>query len=845
MLAGSVSATPRPRPPARSRRPSSHVKSSPPPPYRIASLPGDPLPQSDQTNFPTEALRTDWSRLSLSSEQWNERSREELSGLLQKADGLIKDREHELNVTTTVCKTLYENNLELKNRHKALLARLPPSPTSSSPTSSFTPSPTSPDSQFPQSPHYYSGDVSHTSSSHSLHAPRARRHHRRVSVSPSDLALLSDQNAELLAKLEKLEAESTQADQAGRKKLRNLEKEIQGLRDELEETRAKSDELEEKARVVSGTVAQRDEEAERKKREREERFRALRGKPESEAQDNGIRDFAPGGVLSTQGTALGLGHPSRSRFPAQPRRRHISEAVFRPLHTEDADVPVRPRRVSLQNALSRSASQPNNFLFPTLTQSPTALTHEYALVSQLLLKIQELEETNAQITEQQARTTAQLQAVQKDATSIRLAYESLGDGDGVEWLIESNEGIPGAGEDEGDETIRFASLRRSLSAEASVDFANSIDADMQSSFRHAIIPDYVPVASHQQKARRSVVGLFDSPQGSADSPSSPVSEGTPSVLSLIIPGLPPVPFVPQPSNTSTTPSASGSPSPISSPGLTGTMFPPAEGALRHPTLDSELGAAFDGVWDGREVQDDTVDNHHFRTPSLISLTSIVSGAEDISLPGSLTSIGVDSILSNACSEVEGSVGASTSALPASQGSISLRPGAWRGDQSRILSSPPDRTFETPAEKKRRTIRMRTSHWIEGRFGGTLLPSEKHGSIDISRPSTPIPERLANAFEAVVDTISRNKSDVNSSLDTRDDKTGSADSSTVAVRSRASSVTAQPPQHRGIVSFVLEIWLWLQFVIIVVVFIWAMAKRGPKSVLEEAGKRKIGSSKGSR
>lgn len=38
---------------------------------------------------------------------------------------------------------------------------------------------------------------------------------------------------------------------------------------------------------------------------------------------------------------------------------------------------------------------------------------------------------------------------------------------------------------------------------------------------------------------------------------------------------------------------------------------------------------------------------------------------------------------------------------------------------------------------------------------------------------------------------------------------------------------------GFVGFVLEVWLWLQFAIVVMVFLWAMARKGPKSVLEDA------------
>ena len=837
MLAGSI--TPRPRPPARSRRASSQVKSSPPPPYR-PSLPDDPLTPSEHAKLsPVESLRGDWHHFPFStqSEQWNDRSREELSDLLHKADELIKDRElggylafgtsscepsdpvayAELNMTSAVCKTLYENNLELKNRHQALLARLPPSPASSSQGGSLAPSPTSPDSQLPQSPHYYSTDDSRTSSNASVHISRPRPHYRRVSVSPADLALLSDQNAELLAKLEKLEAESIQADQTGRRKLRNLEKEIQGLRDELESTRARSDELEKKARVFSESAALRDEEAERRRREREERLRALRNKVDSGDQETEIRDFAPGGALSVQ-------HGSKNKFT--PRRRHISEAVVRSPHASNDE---RPRRVTLQTGLSRSASLSHQFRFPSAIQSPVTLTHEYALVSQLLLKIQELEDTNTQITEQQARTVTQLQTVQKDATSLRLVYESLGDGEGVEWIAEEGERSPGVEGDEANETIRFSSLRRTLSADASIDFAGGIDVDMRSSLKHPVLPDLVPVVAHS-KVRRSVVGLFDSPRKEVVPPTSPVSETTtPVLLDMMIPGLPPVPFVPQPSNTSATTPTSRSPSPILSPSLAGTVSSSIEAAHCHPTLDSELGAAFEGHWDGRVGQDGSPDSHHFRTSSIVSSTSIVPGAESTSSAAAISALRTQQ-------EPEGFSDVFMPAMSLSHRSTALAPGSWHGDRS--ISSASDSPSASPAEKKRRksqTIRLRATHWKEGRFGGTLIPVDKRNSLDISRPSTPVPERLVSAFEAIVDTMNRSKGEIALSLD---DKGHSAESTAGGMRSRGETQPA--PRQRGIVAFVLEIWLWLQFAIIVVVFVWAMARRGPKSVLEEAGRRRTGS-----
>lgn len=681
------------------------------------------------------------------------------------------------------------------------------------------------DSQLPQSPHYYTADDSHASANASAFIPRPRPHYRRVSVSPADLALLSDQNAELLAKLEKLEAESTSADQSGRRKLRSLEKEIQGLRDELDKTRARSDELEKKARVVSESTALRDEEVEKKKREREERFRPLRNKADSGEQKTEIRDFAPGGAL-----------PSKNRFT--PRRRHISEAAVRPYRLDESALDERalderPRRVTLQTGLSRSASLSHHFRLSPSIQSPVTLTHEYALVSQLLLKIQELEETNAQITEQQARTVGQLQKVQKDATNLRLVYESLGDGEGVEWVDEEGEPSPGAGNDETDETIRFASLRRTLSAEGSIHFSGGIDEDMQSSLKQPVFPDHVPVIAHP-KVRRSVVGLFDSPRQEVVSLSSSVSETAPSVLDMMIPGLPPVPFVPQPSNTSSTTSpTSPSPSPTPSSTLAGTVSGAVEGSRCPPTLDSELGAAFDGNWDGQVGQDGSADNFHLRTSSITSLASIIPSAEGASSAAAIPGI-------HTLSEPERSAKVFTPANSVSRGNTAHQLGSWRSEVNCSMSSDADSKPTSPAEKQRRkseTIRLRAAHWKEGRFGGTLIPSDRP-SLDISRPSTPVPERLANAFEAIVDTMSRSRGEIalSSSLDWQGDKGRSAESATVEMRSRTS---ASPPasRQRGIVAFVLEIWLWLQFAIIVVVFVWAMARRGPKSVLEEAGRRR--------
>ena len=635
------------------------------------------------------------------------------------------------------------------------------------------------DVQPPQSPNYYS-DTSRPSSRASSRASIVPHYHRRVSVSPSDLVLLADENAQLLEKLENLETESIQADQAGRKRLRILEKEIQGLREELDKTRARSDEFEAKAKAASMDVALRNEELSRKRREREERARALRGKSINDSEDSDIRDFAPGTSVV----------PVRLN-PKTPPRRHVSQAIFQPSYSDD-DVPVLSRKG--RNALKRSISQPGFFHG---MEPPT----EYALVSQLLLKIKELEEANTQVMEQQETTTAQLQSVQKDADNIRLAYETLDDTESVQWISEDEDNLH-CHEQETDETIRFSSLRRSLSG--------GVEVSVQTSFTHDSSR-----APSRTRTRKSVVGLFDSPSISPATTSG--HHSTPSVHTLTIPGLPPVPFVPQPSRTS-----SRSPSPTQRECVSGVVSPAYEEMLSHPTLDCELGAVFDGTWQGN------VGSPHFRSPSLVDLgeTGLYHLSPEVHV--SPSAMGIPSLTAPADSSVAGSsIEVFTSALQASR-STGLGPGTWRGDRNKTK-------YATAAERKRRqseTIRMRTNYWSQSRFGGTLLHFDIRQGTNANRPSTPIPQRLVHAFDAVVGTIGQSNSENDGSLHEHPKDEGAATG-----EDTTESATRQ--QHRGIVAFVLEVWLWLQFAIIIVLFVWAMAKRGPKSVLEGAGKKKAG------
>ncbi|KAG6850917.1 hypothetical protein H0H93_006743 [Arthromyces matolae] len=765
MLAASVNETPRPRPPAKIRRSSALAPApSPPPSYaaaftltpdgksRVDSLLGSPMAATyhlqqvgwdNQSQVPNE-LEEDQDLL------WvNERSREELSELLVKADDLIKERENgysgligllheELGIASAVCKTLYDDNVMLKSKHQQLLSRLPSSSPSPSPEplpqmSRYSISLNRPISEYDSSP------VSTT----------AYKNVRKISVSTADISHLADQNAELLDKLQRMESESISADHAGRRVLKRLEKEIQTLRQELEKTQAKSEELEKKAN--EGWQSQ--QEALRKKEERELKLRAIRNL--TVASDDGddeqeIRDFAPENMFGASG-------PSRSLYPpGETPRRFSGTPLRRPPH---APAPFTPHP-------------------------------ESALISQLLEKIQELEETNGRIIEQQSETKEQLNAVQRETEHINRVYECLADANRIDLAAEasSDGGIERASYDE---TVRFKSFARNLAAE----FVPSPSANV----RHQLN------LTTGSRTRKSVVGLFDVHGEEQRTRSIPDQ-----LKSFDIP----VPFAsPDMYHKSLSIDTSGLPSPAIS----------SQGSLQNsqPTLQSELGHDFQDGW-GLSASD------HRRSNSLYNLSPI-SAPSSPSPSSANHSIDLSRNIGSPYEQRNGlptpvSMMASPSALrlsvePPTPDKVTL--GASKS-QAEVSS------HSLRYQRMSETLRSRTNRWVDGRFKDTLTGNTKFEfpstnvqnekgveTQETSRPSTPLPERLANAFEAAVENITgqpASNSDNGSSQE--------------VARTSASQVQ----KMRGFGAVMLEIWLWLQFGLIILVFLWAMARRGPKAVL---------------
>ncbi|KAI0353499.1 hypothetical protein OH77DRAFT_1483319 [Trametes cingulata] len=845
MLSTNSVTTPRPQPPAKTRKSSAmhYSRLAPPPPYAP--------PMSEvllDTPIAFNAQRMTGSAMSpeptdsegpAPMEEWmDEKSREELSDLLLKADGIIKTRETELSYTSALCKSLYDDNVALKTKHEALLARLPGTGV------------ISPSASTPTSPRLASHNVSRTSlagvmfpgtSDEGLQPlpPSARlRHARRISVTPAELAHLSDQNAELLDKLERLEAESFKADQAGKRKLRKLEQEIQTLREELDKTQARGAELEEqaKAAVNAVQVQRRKEEV----RALKEKSASLSGSDFSAAE---IKDFAPPSELarfdSRKRAFVGFQLPDASEVSGESSTASFEESSFEAEAVEE------------DGAAESDSYFPEG---PISTHNSARFDTEYAIVSQLLSKIRELEETNAQIKEQQKITEERMRAAQWDVDSIRRVYECLDvadidieDPEDAEHSVRAtNPGRVPSGS-----TIRFSSLRRTLigdmsrlmaSGESDDGFAGGISKEMQSTVRDDPAGHRAGVG---HKTRKSVVGLFD-PEPEADGGAYPPSlKVSPNFRSL--------PESKDTADTSTWSIAATDGIAPPSPSLS-LLQTPLEGPQTGRTLGSELGSEFGDDWPERGF------NHHLRASSLYDLAGLNVSQ---SSPGSPVQAHADpppvafpSIHYD--HQDESVAGPSTPPRPPML-QLNIEPPTPTPDRSRSSAA-------TRQYRLSQTVRSRTNRWVEGRFQQESLRDnvlrKRQSTSTLGRrsstkgkgragPTSDVSAILDETFDNALSQVKRVRSraslaslafpSASSFKDARGHGETAAEGEPNEEADRSvelrrlsqgdAAAVADQVKREGVVGLVLEAWLWLQFIVVVLLFLWAMAKRGPKVVLE--------------
>lgn len=655
-------------------------------------------------------------------------------------------------MASAVCKTLYENSVAIKGKHQALLKRLPSSPSSS-------PSPEPPS----RASSRYSISLSRPVSEYDASPLTYKSQARKISFSTLEISHLADQNAELLDKLERVETEAVQADQTGRRELKRLEKEILNLREELEKTQAKSEELEEKTKAGFAWDTEKVvQEVWKKKEEREAKFRAMRNVSQGSAMhtEGGyqVRNFAP------EGSGFGMSTSAVSHLPP----RHASAAPF-------------------------SHTQPSSGTHP-----------EYSLIAQLLQKIQELEQTNTRIIEQQTETTNQLNAMQRETEQITKIYECFADEDIIEVTPDTGSENEDLAQTSNDDTIQFRSLKRNLVA-LLPDSPNK-DKLLQSLTKSTV--------SH---ARKSVFGLFDAAD---EDPHDNLTPGK--LFSSHLPG-------------SGRNSGHRSSQSIGSTGLVSPAFSPHS----LPSSQSQPSSLYDSCRPRTleaELGNDLTDlglnssNLHLRDTSLYQLSQISVPSSPSLSPVSLDrsrSGGRDTFLPTPTS-----AGTATLRLSLEPPTPEKSGIAARGDKG--LSGRQSLRLHRMSE----TVRSRTDRWVDGRFKDTLRGSRKINTFvdqgnhpeEIARPLTPLSLHLTSAFENAVLNV---KGEADSPVSERGD--GDVDSE------EPESQLVIDRRRPGLGNTMLQVWLWLQFAMVIFIFVWSMARRGPQSVLGKPGQRRVASS----
>jgi hypothetical protein len=621
-----------------------------------------------------------------------------------------------------------------------------------------------------------------------------RTHGRRISVSPADLLQLADQNAELLQKLETLEHESVHADLAGRRRLRVLEREIAGLREELDQTRERSKQLEDQAHRSPPVV----------KREARRRTES-----DTAASSSRVQDYAPPSMLglsTPERSAVAHRHTSPLLPDPSPGRVTVLAPATSPINEDEeteVDPPLEFPSIVPTSLMARTPSLPQQE-----STLPQEREREYAVVSQLLNKIQELEETNANIADQQRETGDRLRIAQRDAETMRMLYAAFGGDEGDEVEVEvvmdddpEAQAMYGASASPAKaNTIRFKSLRRTIEG----DMARMIndpffEAGIESEMRSTLIAGRRNSVS---KPRRTLAGLFEPTHPTEVSRLSETSfEEFPNSSIL------------RHADRNSDPSEVFEPA---SPQPVFATFGDVIAGPLHPTLGSELGSEFGSGALSSAGLGLSGDNHHLRTTSLYGLEQFQQDLGGLSIintpaPGSAAQLEPETPSVNLALSDSGHAELET--FSSSSSLFSESPNTLR---SRRLG---------------KIIRDRANQWTEARFGITIPDTETRarslsGTTCSSTPATST-FNIRAAFEAVVDIVAGRHADYEpvplaSSL--------TSPSGGLAAPLTQDGITASPSmaprKQRSMLQTLTELYLWMQFVIIILVFVYTMLRKGP-------------------
>ena len=562
-------------------------------------------------------------------------------------------------------------------------------------------------------------------------------------MTPAELAQLTDQNYQLTSQLEDLEKEATKADETAKRKLGKLEQEIERLKGDLDKA---LEQLQQKEIEI-----ERSAEAKKQRMERDERLLALREKQQQQRQE--VVDFSPPPIAIKR----------FSRF--------------------DAD-----------NAHDEQVS------FPTV--SPIS---EMDLISQLMNKVRELEETNQEISDQQNESVKKLRKAMIGAEGMRKVYDYFSDEEDVEVelvdedeFVDANEHPAGGPLDsvpEEDTPMRFSNLRRAINEDIHKRLATELFEDDKDT--------YGEIKRTHSRSRGSVAEPFDSPEMRGRTLSYMNLEDDDS------------------DDMDDSKIFSRGVSPIGSP-----LLMPQDPPTHIRSLGSELGSEY-----GDEADGNPPEHRRSRTTSLFSVFSLSAFITDNS-PSNRTSHG------RSASKVENT--------PTSAPKRSASSARQRSSSMRDRDRPSDTgTFDRTKSKLRsrmlsNTIAARSTRWSDGRLEDAAISTSRPPRV----PTPLISEMFENAVQQVKGSSSltivtppqtSQLTEVN--LDEPEETPPEPPAGEETAEANSGAAKESEKRRVGFVGFVLEIWLWLQFSLIILVFVWAMARRGPRTVLKETERKR--------
>lgn len=370
----------------------------------------------------------------ITAEWVNAKTREELENLLLAADRVIRERERDLGIAASIGKSLLENNIALRARQESLLAQHASSHTSSPPTSNLRrvdgseyiearppPSPLKTVTNIPNerevrsdtpidnfrfptsvntlNPHNDHRRHSTCSSISSITGPtHSRITPNNLNNSPSILNRLSEQNEALAGELAALEAETSASEQKGKRRLRKLVKELDSLREELRATEERNRLLEEERAQVAFLAASQRVEPPRAPSAILQHFELEY--PETEHPEPTVNH-------QTGQVNLVRDDGNRDFTPTEDRNISIDEPITDFTH---------------QKTLSQASSMISLTDTTIIAESNTT---ERALVSQLLSKISELEESQQEYDEERLEMETKLNKAKDEVESLKKQVDEV------------------------------------------------------------------------------------------------------------------------------------------------------------------------------------------------------------------------------------------------------------------------------------------------------------------------------------------------------------------------------------------------------------------------------------